>query len=138
MKVKITKTIDDSQIPAEVRRMLDQYKNTLMYTMPDQMSAIVRASLSADGTEFFSAIELLDGFRQELASLDDNLNEVQNVLAGYKKALMPQPPEQEGEEQLVNEEAGYEKFMAGVTDTCEVELVFATQRHLPMFWYWER
>ena len=55
MKVKITKTIDDSQIPAEVRRMLDQYKNTLMYTMPDRMSAIVRASLSADGTEFFSA-----------------------------------------------------------------------------------
>tara|TARA_R110000751_G_scaffold215299_1_gene318790 strand:- start:176 stop:553 length:378 start_codon:yes stop_codon:yes gene_type:complete len=121
MKVKITKTIDDSQIPAEVRRMLDQYKNTLMYAMPDRMSAIVRASLSADGTEFFSAIELLDGFRQELASLDDNLNEVQNVLAGYKKALMPQPPEQEGEEQLVNEEAGYEKFMAGVVDADEVK-----------------
>ena len=121
MKVKITKTIDDSQIPAEVRRMLDQYKNTLMYAMPDRMSAIVRASLSADGTEFFSAIELLDGFRQELASLDDNLNEVQNVLAGYKKALMPQPPEQEGEEQLVNEEAGYEKFMPGMVDTDEVK-----------------
>ena len=124
MKVKITKTIDDNQIPAEVRRMLDQYKNTLMYTMPDQMSAIVRASLSTDGTEFFSAIDLLDQFRQELASLDENLNEVQNVLVGYKNALMPSEPQADhhhDEEWLANEEAEYEKFMSQVDGADEAE-----------------
>ena len=126
MKIKITKTIDDNQIPAEVRRMLDQYKNILMYTMPDKMSAIVRASLATDGAEFFSAIPLIDNFRQELASLDENLNEVQNVLVGYKDALMPEPPQdqpeqQQDEEWIVNEEAEYEKFMAQVSDADEVE-----------------
>tara|TARA_R100001163_G_C5052942_1_gene189547 strand:- start:1348 stop:1728 length:381 start_codon:yes stop_codon:yes gene_type:complete len=122
MKVKIIKTIDDNQIPAEVRRMLDQYKNTLMYAMPDQMSAIVRASLSTDGTEFFSVIDSLDKFRQELASLDENLKEVQNVLVGYRNALMPPEPEQQPDQEwLDKEEAEYEKFMAQVSDTEEVE-----------------
>jgi len=126
MKVKITKTVEENQIPAEVRRMLDQYKNILMYTMPDKMSAIVRASLSTDGAEFFSAIPLIGNFRQELASLDENLNEVQNVLVGYKDALMPEPPQgqseqQQDEEWIVNEEAEYEKFMAQVSDAGEVE-----------------
>ena len=122
MKVKITKTIDDNQIPAEVRRMLDQYKNTLMYTMPDQMSAIVRASLSADGAEFFTVIDMLHKFREALASLDENLNEVQSVLVGYKNALMPPEPEQQPDQEwLDKEEAEYEKFMAQVSDTEEVE-----------------
>ena len=117
MKIKITKTIDDSQIPAEVRRMLDQHKNTLMYSMPDQMSAIVRASLSTEGVEFFSTIELLDEFRQKLASLDENLNEVQNVLVGYKEVLMPPQPTIEQQD----EEAEYEKFMSQVDGADEVE-----------------
>jgi hypothetical protein len=123
MKIKITKTIDDNQIPAEVRRMLDQYKNTLMYTMPDQMSAIVRASLSTDGTEFFSSIELLASFRQELASLDGNLNELQNVLVGYRNALTPQAPEEteeESPESLERENAEYEKLMSRIDGTGEV------------------
>ncbi len=122
MKVKITKTIDDNQIPAEVRRMLDQYKNILMYTMPDKMSAIVRASLSTDGAEFFSAIDLLEKFRQDLASLDENLNEVQNVLVGYKNALIPPEPEQQPDQEWIdNEEAEYEKFMSQASDTEEVK-----------------
>jgi hypothetical protein len=122
MKVKITKTIDDNQIPAEVRRMLDQYKNTLMYTLPDQMSSIIRASLSTDGGEFFTVIDLLHKFREELASLDENLNEVQNVLVGYKNALMPPEPEQQPDQEwLDKEEAEYEKFMAQVSDAGEVE-----------------
>jgi hypothetical protein len=122
MKVKITKTIDDNQIPAEVRRMLDQYKNTLMYAMPDHMSAIVRASLSTDGTEFFTVIDLLHKFREELASLDENLNEVQNVLVGYKDALMdPEPEQQPDKEWQHREEAEYEKFMAQVSGVEEVE-----------------
>ena len=120
MKVKITKTVESSQIPAEVRRMLDQYKNILMYTMPDQMSAIVRASLSTDGAEFFSAIDLLNNFRQELASLDENLNEVQNVLVGYKDVLIPPEPEPD-QEWVDNEEAEYEKFMSQVDGVGEVE-----------------
>ena len=120
MKIKITKTIDDNQIPAEVRRMVDQYKNTLMYTMPDQMSAIVRASLSTDGAEFFSAIDLITSFRKELASLDDNLNELQSVLVGYKDVLIPPEPEPD-QEWIDNEEAEYEKFMSQVDGVGEVE-----------------
>tara|TARA_B100001094_G_C18152859_1_gene784675 strand:- start:642 stop:1022 length:381 start_codon:yes stop_codon:yes gene_type:complete len=115
MKVKITKTIDDNLLPAEVRRMIDQYKNVLMYTMPDKMSVIVRASLSTDGTEFFSTIKLLDDFRQELASLDENLNEVQNVLIGYKDALIPK--EKHDQEWAEHEQAEYEKFMSQVSDS---------------------
>ena len=120
MKVKITKTVEDNQIPAEIRRMLDQYKNTLMYTMPDQMSAIIRASLSTDASEFFSTIDRLDNFRQELASLDEKLNEVQNVLVGYKDALMPPEPEL-NQEWIDKEEAEYEKLMSRVDGVEEVE-----------------
>ena len=119
MKVKITKMVDDNQVPAEIRRMLDQYKNALMYAMPDQMSAIVRASLSTDGAEFFSVIQLVDAFRQELASLDENLNEVQNVLVGYKNALMPPEDESEDdydEEWLATEQAEAEKRQAQQMD----------------------
>ena len=123
MKVKITKTIDDNQIPAEVRRMIDQCKNTLMYTMPDQISAIVRASLSTDGVEFFSTIEMLSAFRQELAHMDESLGETQSVLSGYKDALMPPPPDSEirDQEWLDNEEAEYEKFMSQVDGVDEVK-----------------
>jgi len=120
MKVKITKTVEDNQIPAEIRRMLDQYKNTLMYTMPDQMSAIIRASLSTDASEFFSTIERLDDFRRELASLDESLNEVQNVLTGYKDALIPPEPEL-NQEWVDKEEAEYEKLMSRVGGVEEVE-----------------
>tara|TARA_A100001515_G_scaffold70740_1_gene56255 strand:+ start:265 stop:675 length:411 start_codon:yes stop_codon:yes gene_type:complete len=132
MKIKITKTVDDNQVPAEVRRMLDQNKNVLMYTLPDKMSAMVRASLSTEGMEFFSTIELLDSFRQDLASFDENLNELQNVLVGYRNILMPPAPQSEhhhdeecehhhDEEWLANEEAEYEKFMSRVDGTDEVE-----------------
>ena len=123
MKVKITKTINDNQIPAESRRMLDQCKNTLVYTMPEQMSAIIRAILSSDGAEFFTTIDLLDNFRQDLASLDENLNEVQNVLTGYKDILMPADPtvEQYDEEWLDREEAETEKREAQQMDVDEVE-----------------
>ena len=119
MKVKITKTVDDNQIPAEVRRMVDQNKNILMYTMPDKMSAIVRASLSTDAAEFFSTIQLLDDFRKELASLDESLNEVQNVLVGYKDALTPK--EKYDQEWAEQEQAEYEKFMSRVSEADEVE-----------------
>jgi uncharacterized protein YpuA (DUF1002 family) len=115
MKIKITKTVEDNQVPAEIRRMLDQCKNSLMYTMPDQMSAIVRASLSTEGAEFFSAIELLENFRGKLASLDENLIEAQNVLEGYKNVLMPPEPEQPVNQEWVDGgEAEYEKFMSQV------------------------
>ena len=123
MKIKITKTVDDNQVPAEIRRMIDQQKNILMYTMPDQMSAIIRASLSTDGAEFFSAIDLLEAFRKELASFDERLNEVQNVLVGYKNVLMPperSPDPEVNQEWIDNEEAEYEKFMSQIDGVEEV------------------
>ena len=93
---------------------------------------MVRASLSTEGMEFFSTIELLDSFRQDLASFDENLNELQNVLVGYRNILMPPAPQSEhhhdeecehhhDEEWLANEEAEYEKFMSRVDGTDEVE-----------------
>ena len=124
MKIKITKTIDDNQVPAEVRRMLDQNKNMLLYTLPDKMSAMVRTSLSTDGAEFFSTIELLDSFRQDLASFDENLNELHNVLVGYKNILMPPASQTDlnhDEEWLDKEEAEYEKLMSQVDEANEAE-----------------
>lgn len=121
MKVKITKTIDMANLPGETRRMLDQAKNELMYGLPDQMSSIVRASLSSQGQEFFQTIDLIDQFRQNLAAFDDNLQEIQNVLTGYKNAVMPEPPQPTEQEidQAVAEQAEYEKRMARTADVEE-------------------
>ena len=121
MKVKITKTIDVSSLPGEIRRMLDQAKNELMYGLPDQMSSIIRTSLSSQAPEFFHTIDLLDQFRQNLAAFDENLQEIQNVLTGYKSAVMPDSPEPTEEEldQAVLEQAEYEKRMARAADAEE-------------------
>jgi hypothetical protein len=121
MKVKITKTIDMANLPGETRRMLDQVKNELMYGLPDQMSSIVRASLSSQGQEFFQTIDLIDQFRQNLAAFDDNLQEIQNVLTGYKNAVMPEPPQPTEQEidQAAAEQAQYEKRMARTADVEE-------------------
>lgn len=121
MKVKITKTIDMANLPGETRRMLDQAKNELMYGLPDQMSSIVRASLSSQGQEFFQTIDLIDQFRQNLAAFDDNLQEIQNVLTGYKNAVMPEPPQPTEQEidQAAAEQAEYEKRMARTADVEE-------------------
>ena len=101
MKVKISKTIDINQIPGEVRRMLDQAKNDLLYGLPDQMSQVVRSSLSSNGEEFFMTIALVDKFRQNLATFDETLQEINSVLTGYRDAMIPAPapePEQADDE----------------------------------------
>lgn len=125
MKVKITKTIDVSQIPSETRRMLDQAKNSLLYGLPEKMGQIVMHSLSTNGAEYFYTIELLDSLRQELASFDDSLQEVQNIMKGYKEAVMPDQPEtpepEYDEEWLAQEEAKTEKRQAYTYDADEVE-----------------
>ena len=119
MRVKITKTVDESELPAETRRIIDQVKNKIVYGLPDQISQIVRASLSNQGEEYFQAIDLIDQFRQNLAGIDESLQEVHNIMQGHRDALMrsqsEQPPEEEvSEEWLANEEAEYEKFMSQV------------------------
>ena len=121
MRVKITKTVDESELPVETRRIIDQVKNKIVYVLPDQISQIVRASLSNQGEEYFQAIDLIDQFRHHLAGIDENLQEVHNIMQGHRNALMPSEPEQpleEGvsEEWLANEEAEYEKFMSQVMD----------------------
>ena len=107
MKVKITKTIDMHQIPSEARKMLDQTKNNLVHGLPDKMNNVCMHALSSQGETFFKAIELIDSFRQELASFDESLQEVQNILVGYKKAMMPEPEPEEP-----HSEAEYEKLMS--------------------------
>ncbi len=118
MRVKITKTVYANDIPAETRRMLDTAKNRIMYGLPDQMAEIVRMSLSSQGEEYFQTIRLIENFRKELAALDESLQETQNIIQGYKDALMPPAP-QHDEEWLENEQAEYEKFMAQVADSEE-------------------
>ena len=122
MRVKITKTVHANDIPGETRRMLDGAKNKIMYGMPDQMAEIVRMSLSNQGHEYFQVIELIEVFRKELAALDENLQETQNIIQGYKDAVMP--PEQTSEDEhdeewLENEQAEYEKFMSQVAGSEE-------------------
>ena len=104
MKVKISKTIDIGQIPTEVRRMLDQAKNHLIYGLPANMNRVTMKSLSSNGEEFFKTIEEIDLFRKELTALDESVQEVQNILKGYKEAVMPevkQPEEEYSEEETV-------------------------------------
>jgi hypothetical protein len=117
MRVKITKTVDESELPVETRRIIDQVKNKIVYGLPDQISQIVRASLSNQGEEYFQAIDLIDQFRQHLAAIDESLQEAHNIMLGHKTALMPPEPEQSPEQEpsaewVANEEAEYEKFMS--------------------------
>ena len=124
MRIKITKTVDMNDLAGETRRMVDQVKNKIMYGLPDQMSQIVRTSLSNQGEEYFQTIDLIDQFRQQLAAIDENLQEVHNIMQGYKDALMPPKPEQSAEQErdaewAANEQAEYEKFMSQVMDAEE-------------------
>ena len=116
MRVKITKTIDVNDIAGETRKILDTIKNKIVYGMPDEMSEIVRMSLSSNGDEYFQTIELIENFRKHLTALDANLSEVQNIIQGYKDVVMPSPPEQPDEDTGINDQAEYEKLMSRVAD----------------------
>ena len=124
MRIKMTKTVDISDLAGETRRMIDQVKNKIMYGLPDQMSQIVRASLSNQGEEYFLTIDLIDQFRQQLAAVDENLQEIHNIMQGYKDTLVPPEPDPSVEqdrnaEWAANEEAEYEKFMSQVAGSEE-------------------
>tara|TARA_B100000131_G_scaffold220713_1_gene212187 strand:+ start:1525 stop:1926 length:402 start_codon:yes stop_codon:yes gene_type:complete len=129
MKVKMTKTIDINQIPVEVRRMLDQAKNVLVYGLSENMNQVVAHSLSSQGEVFFHTLELIDSFRQDLASLDESLQEAHNIIRGYKEAVMPETEthqEQDvvtftAEEYAEQEQAEYEKSMSQMDGADEVE-----------------
>tara|TARA_A100001515_G_scaffold1908_1_gene1870 strand:+ start:777 stop:1205 length:429 start_codon:yes stop_codon:yes gene_type:complete len=129
MKVKITKTVDVNHLPIEVRKMLDQAKNNLVFGLSDSMNQIVMRSLSSQGEVFFQAIDFIDSFRQDLAALDESMQEIQNILSGYKKAVMPEPEleniienEDKPTDEWVQEQvAEYEKFMSRIDGTEEVE-----------------
>ena len=133
MKVTITKTTDISALANEVRGMLHQAKSNLAYRLPDKINEIIRSSLSQNGEEFFSNIELLSSFRQDLADFDNTLQEIQNILIGYKHAVDPTKQaqrqkeaekEEEGEpdlEWVQREQAEYEKLMAQIDGADEVE-----------------
>ncbi len=124
MKVKISKTIDMNQIPNETRKMLDQIKNNLVYGLPEKMNQITMCSLSSRAEEFFQTIDEIDGFRQDLASFDQLLQEVQNILTGYKEAVMPSTEPEETEqspEWSSDDEAQYEKLMSQMDGADEVE-----------------
>ena len=50
MKVKITKTIDANQIPAESRKMFDLVKHSLTNAVPEKMNNAARYLYSSKGT----------------------------------------------------------------------------------------
>ena len=110
MRVKITKTVHVDDLASEVRKMLDQVKNRIVYGLPDQMSQIARASLSNHGEEYFQSLDLIDRFRQNLAAIDQDLQEVHNIMQGHRNALMP--PETESDPE-------YEKLMSQTQDSEE-------------------
>ena len=118
MKVKITKTINIHQIPTEARKMLDQAKSNLLHRLPEGMNQIIMHSLSSEGEVFFKTIDIIDSFRQELAGFDQSLQEVENILIGYKDAVMPKQEEESvfDQEWLENEEAETEKRQAQQMD----------------------
>jgi len=88
MKAKIVKTVNIGDVPGESRRMIDIAKNQLMYLMPDKMSEIVKYSLSSNAEEYFHAIALIENFRQELKDFDGTLQEIHNVMSGYKEYVI--------------------------------------------------
>ena len=122
MRVKITKTEHINDLAGETRRIIDGIKNKIMYGLPDQMAEIVKMSLSNSGDEYFQCIDMIEEFRKELAALEEHMQEVQNIIQGYKDAVLPPqevPPGQPEEEWLANEEAEYEKFMSQVAGSEE-------------------
>ena len=137
MQVKITKTIDINEIPGETRRMIDKIKNRIVYGLPDVALQIVRANASTQAEEYLQAIEFIDVLRDSLKSIDEDLQEVQNIITGHKNAIMPKeevevsPPTQEEpevqeeeqvtQEWLDNREAEYEKLMSQIGDLDGVE-----------------
>ena len=118
MRVKIKRTIDLSDLPREIRRMVAEANISLTNDLPDQYRDITRATLSNDGAEFFSSIESIDEFRKSLAAYDESLQELQNILTGYKNAVMPPPPEQD-QSWADQEQAEYEKYAARQNDVAE-------------------
>jgi hypothetical protein len=137
MQVKITKTIDINEIPGETRRMIDKIKNRIVYGLPDVALQVIRANASTQAEEYFQAIEFIDLLRDSLKSIDEDLQEVQNIITGHKSAIMPkeeveanpptqEEPETQEEEQVTqewldNREAEYEKLMSQIGDIDEVE-----------------
>jgi polyribonucleotide nucleotidyltransferase len=118
MKVKITKTIDVNHLPMEVRKMLDQAKNNLVYGLPEGINQVLMHCYSSEGQVFFQAIDLIDSLRQDLAELDESLQEAQNILSWYKEALTPKQEQEQvyDEEWLAKEEAEAEKRQAQQMD----------------------
>ena len=97
MRAKITKTVDIGDIPAESRRMIDQVKNVLLYYMPEKMSEIVKYSLSNKAEEYFHAVELIKLFREHLSNYDESLQEIENIMNGYKDYIYKKAEEEQGE-----------------------------------------
>tara|TARA_R110000796_G_C14405856_1_gene418126 strand:+ start:228 stop:617 length:390 start_codon:yes stop_codon:yes gene_type:complete len=125
MKVTITKTTEVSRLANEIRAMIHQAKNELVYGLPEKMNEVIRLTLSSKGEEFFAAIDMIESYRQDLASYDNAIQEIQNILIGYKNAVDPPAQggeeEQQDEEWLKQEEAQYEKLMAQIDGVDEAE-----------------
>ena len=124
MKVKITKTIDLHQIPDESRRRLYNKNSGVIYYLHESINQVAMRYFSSRGEEFFQTFELIDSFRKHLAALDESAQEIQNIISGYKKAVMPEPepPEEDTSDQewLYRREAEYEKLMSQIDGTDEV------------------
>ena len=110
MKVKFTKTIDIGDIPAESRKMLDLTKNSILYSLPNVISEVVRYSLSSDGQEFFHSISLIESLREDLRGIDTQLAEVQEIMQGYRDYLVKVAEENENSAREKNREKNRERM----------------------------
>jgi cobalamin biosynthesis protein CbiD len=110
MRAKITKTVDIGDVPSESRKMIDQSKNILMYYMPEKMSEIVRYSLSSNAEEFFHATELIRLFRQLIKNYDENLQEIEHIMDGYKEYIYKQAEQEQVKQQEASEYSEEQKI----------------------------
>lgn len=111
MKVKITKTVDIDSVPKEVRNMIDSAKKDLEHSLVQSFSNVVRDCLSNSAEEFFQSLQSMSEFREDLRKFDENLQEVYNVLEGYRDYLtqpssdhVPSPEEASDQETHCEEE----------------------------------
>jgi hypothetical protein len=97
MNIKITKTINLNDVPSEIRSMISSAKSELDAGLQEQMLQIVRHSLHNTAEEFFGTIDQVEQLRERLTQFDETLQEISNIMLGYKDIIIPNKKEQQRE-----------------------------------------
>lgn len=82
MKVKLSYTVELDDVPNEVRRILDLRTSIPYVTILDSVHKAL------EDKNYTLAIEKIESLRHRLNSVDIVLNDCQQILTGYTKALV--------------------------------------------------